>query len=193
MDLIKESSKSVVTEWVHQFSDELYSWAFFKTSSKEVAEDLVQDTFLAAFHKIDSFEGKSQPKTWLFSILNNKVIDYYRLSARTTKKNFRLTENSSYEISDELFNSYGCWKSNDIKALWDQEEELLDNPDFNAIMEECMNELPQKWNLAVTSKYLTDKKTEAICQELEITTSNYWQIVHRSKLLLKKCLELKWV
>jgi RNA polymerase sigma-70 factor (ECF subfamily) len=59
--------------------------AFFKTSSKEIAEDLVQDTFLAAFHKIDSFEGKSQPKTWLFS-LNNKVIDYYRLSARTTKK-----------------------------------------------------------------------------------------------------------
>jgi RNA polymerase sigma-70 factor (ECF subfamily) len=58
----------------------------FKTSSKEIAEDLVQDTFLAAFHKIDSFEGKSQPKTWLFSILNNKVIDYYRLSARTTKK-----------------------------------------------------------------------------------------------------------
>jgi RNA polymerase sigma-70 factor (ECF subfamily) len=37
------------------------------------------------------------------------------------------------------------------------------------------------------------KKTEAICQELEITASNYWQIVHRSKLLLKKCLELKWV
>jgi RNA polymerase sigma-70 factor (ECF subfamily) len=192
MDVLKENSKSVLEQWVNQFSDELYSWAFFKTSSKEVAEDLVQDTFMAAFHKIDSFQGKSQPKTWLFSILNNKVIDYYRLSARTTKKNFRLTENSSYEISDELFNSYGCWKSNDIKALWDQEEELLDNPDFNAIMEECMNELPQKWNLAVTSKYLTDKKTEAICQELEITVSNYWQIVHRAKLLLKKCLELKW-
>jgi RNA polymerase sigma-70 factor (ECF subfamily) len=40
---------------------------------------------------------------------------------------------------------------------------------------------------------LKREKKEAICQELEITTSNYWQIVHRSKLLLKKCLELKWV
>jgi RNA polymerase sigma-70 factor (ECF subfamily) len=79
MELIKENSKSVLEQWVNQFSDELYSWAF--SSSKEIAEDLVQDTFLAAFHKIDSFEGKSQPKTWLFSILNNKVIDYYRLSA----------------------------------------------------------------------------------------------------------------
>ena len=193
MGLIKENSKSVLEQWVNQFSDELYSWAFFKTSSKEVAEDLVQDTFLAAFHKIDSFQGKSQPKTWLFSILNNKVIDYYRLSARTTKKNFSLTENSGYELSDGLFNSYGCWKNNDINSVWDQEQELLDNPDFNTVMEECMDDLPQKWKLAVTSKYLSDKKTEIICQELEITTSNYWQIVHRSKLLLKKCLELKWV
>jgi RNA polymerase sigma-70 factor (ECF subfamily) len=37
-------------------------------------------------------------------------------------------------------------------TVWDQEEELLDNPDFNVIMEECMNDLPQKWKLAVTSK-----------------------------------------
>jgi RNA polymerase sigma-70 factor (TIGR02943 family) len=193
MQLIKDNSTSVLEQWVTQFSDELYSWAFFKTSSKEIAEDLVQDTFLAAFHKIDSFEGKSQPKTWLFSILNNKVIDYYRLSSRTTKKNLSLTENSGFELSDGLFNSHGCWKTNDIGTLWNQEEELLDNPDFNMVMEECMNDLPQKWKLALTSKYLSEKKTEAICQELEITTSNYWQIVHRSKLLLRKCLELKWV
>jgi RNA polymerase sigma-70 factor (ECF subfamily) len=91
----------------------------------------------------------------------------------------------------DFYNSYGCWKSNDISTVWDQEEELLDNPDFNVIMEECMNDLPQKWKLAVTSKYLSEKKNHL--SELEITTSNYWQIVHRSKLLLKKCLELKWV
>jgi RNA polymerase sigma-70 factor (ECF subfamily) len=90
----------------------------FKT---EIAEDLVQDTFLAAFHKIDSFEGKSQPKTWLFSILNNKVL-IITDCARTTKKNFSLTENSGFELSDGLFNSYGCWKSNDISTVWDQEE-----------------------------------------------------------------------
>ena len=56
-----------------------------------------------------------------------------------------------------------------------------------------MEDLPQKWKFAVTSKYLTDKKADEICQELEITVSNYWQIVHRAKLLLKKCLEMKWL
>jgi RNA polymerase sigma-70 factor (ECF subfamily) len=89
----------------------------------------------------------------------------------------------------DFFNSYGCWKSNDINTVWDQEEELLDNPDFNVIMEECMNDLPQKWKLVTSNK--AREKNEAICQELEITTSNYWQIIDQAA--FKKCLELKWV
>lgn len=193
MEFIKENSKKTFENWVNQFSDELFSWALYKTSSKETAEDLVQETFLAAFHKIDTFQGKSQPKTWLFSILNNKVIDHYRLSAKTTKQTFSISENSGYELSDGLFNETENWKNNDINPIWDQEEELLDNPEFNNVMQDCMEDLPQKWKFAVTSKYLTDKNTDEICQELEITVSNYWQIVHRAKLLLKKCLEMKWV
>ncbi|MGO4820677.1 MULTISPECIES: sigma-70 family RNA polymerase sigma factor [unclassified Flavobacterium] len=193
MSEITDNNKIVLEKWVNQFSDELYSWALYKTSSKETAEDLVQETFLAAFRKLDTFQGKSQPKTWLFSILNNKLIDYYRSSAKTTKQNFSLTETSGVALAEGLFNQYGCWKNNDVNPIWDQEEELLDNPDFNNTLEICMEELPTKWKLAITSKYLTHKNATEICQELEITVSNYWQIVHRSKLLIKKCLDVKWV
>lgn len=193
MEVIKENSKKTVETWVNQYSDALYSWALYKTSSKETAEDLVQETFLAAFNKIDSFEGKSQPKTWLFSILNNKIIDHYRVSARTTKQNFSMSEHSGYEVSDGLFTETDHWKNNDINPIWEQDEELLDNPEFNNVLQDCLEALPQKWKTAVTSKYLTDKKADEICQELEITVSNYWQIVHRAKLVMKNCLEVKWV
>jgi RNA polymerase sigma-70 factor (ECF subfamily) len=189
---ITGNTKIVFEKWVNQFSDELFSWAFYKTSLKETAEDLVQETFLAAYNKIDTFEGKSQPKTWLFAILNNKIIDYYRKSGRTTKQNFSINENSGYELSDAIFTQTGCWDTYDLNPIWEQDTELLDNPEFNALMEECMDDLPKKWKIALTSKYLSDKKTDVICQELEITLSNYWQIVHRAKLLMKKCLEVKW-
>lgn len=188
-----QNNKNILEKWVNQFSDELYSWAFYKTSSKETAEDLVQETFLSAFNKIDSFQGKSQPKTWLFSILNNKIVDYYRLSARTTKQNFSLTENSAFELSDDIFNEYGCWKKFQVNPIWNQDLQLLDDTDFNATFENCMEELPSKWKVAITSKYLSEKNAAQICQELEITASNYWQIVHRAKLLMKTCLENKWV
>ena len=193
MEVIKIKSKLEVENWVGLYSDHLYSWALHKTSSKETAEDLVQETFLAAFHKIESFQGKSQPKTWLFSILNNKIIDYYRLSAKTTNINFSLSESTANQRSENLFTETGCWKDQEINPIWEQEQELLDNPEFNNVMHDCLEELPKKWKIAITSKYLTDKKAEEICQELEITASNYWQIVHRGKLLIKKCLEVKWV
>lgn len=62
MEATKVTTKVMFENWVAQFSDELFTWAYHKTSSKETAEDLVQDTFLSAYHKIDSFEGKSHPK-----------------------------------------------------------------------------------------------------------------------------------
>ncbi len=192
MEINQENAKITLENWINQFSDELFSWALYKTSSKETAEDLVQETFMAAFHKMNTFQEKSKPKTWLFSILNNKVIDYYRSNNHNSKQTLNISEKSGYELSDGMFDENGNWESNDINAIWDEEQELLDNSEFNNIMQECMEDLPQKWNIAVTSKYLTDKNTEEICEELEITVTNYWQIIHRSKLILKKCLEIKW-
>ncbi|MGZ0015186.1 sigma-70 family RNA polymerase sigma factor [Yeosuana sp. AK3] len=186
-------SKLIIENWVNDYSDALFSWAFYKTSSKETAEDLVQDTFLAAYNKLDSFKGNSQPKTWLFSILNNKVIDYYRLSAKTTKKTVSLTEDQGVELSNGFFNDSENWKDTAINPIWNQDQELLDNPEFNKVMQHCMDDLPIHWKQAITSKYLTDKKADEICQDLNITVSNYWQIIHRAKLLLKKCLEKKWI
>tara|TARA_R110002049_G_scaffold1346_1_gene10253 strand:- start:30342 stop:30926 length:585 start_codon:yes stop_codon:yes gene_type:complete len=189
----KKDTKAIFENWVNAYSDALFSWAFYKTSSKENAEDLVQDTFLAAYNKFDSFKGNSQPKTWLFSILNNKIIDYYRLSAKTTKKTVSLSEDKGLEITEGFFDETENWKSTTINPIWNQDEELLDNPEFNNVMQYCMDDLPENWMVAITSKYLTDKKAGEICQDLNITVSNYWQIVHRAKLVLKKCLELKWV
>lgn len=188
-----KDSKTTVEIWVNEYNDALFSWAFYKTSSRESAEDLVQDTFLAAYHKLDSFKGNSQPKTWLFSILNNKIIDHYRLSAKTTKKTVSLSEDNAYEITEGFFDETENWKSTTINPIWNQDEELLDNPEFNNVMKHCMDDLPENWNFAITSKYLTNKKAAEICQDLNITVSNYWQIIHRAKLVLKKCLEMKWV
>ncbi|MCK5344766.1 MAG: sigma-70 family RNA polymerase sigma factor, partial [Candidatus Heimdallarchaeota archaeon] len=67
-----------LTEWVESYTSDLYFWALHKVSDPEQAKDLVQDTFLAAAEKVQGFKGDSTPKTWLFSILNHKVIDFYR-------------------------------------------------------------------------------------------------------------------
>jgi RNA polymerase sigma-70 factor (TIGR02943 family) len=179
----------IIETWVNQYSDDLYSWALKKTRSRELAEDLVQDTFVASFKSFDSFEHRSNPKTWLIAILNNKIIDHYR---KSNKMSFISSEVNSITLADSQFDKYNFWIDNDIHNFWNDEEKLRDNEKFEEQLKSCLNDLPEKWNLALTYKYMTNKKASEICQELDITTTNYWQIVHRAKLLLKKCVETKW-
>ncbi|MGC9375129.1 MAG: RNA polymerase sigma factor [Bacteroidales bacterium] len=74
----KKINKINLKQWVNDFTKLLYYRALYKVSDDELAKDLVQETFLAAAENISSFKGDSAPKTWLFAILNHKIIDYYR-------------------------------------------------------------------------------------------------------------------
>lgn len=172
--------------WVEDFSGELYSWALYKVSDPELAKDLVQDTFLAAAEKMESFRGESTPKTWLFAILNNKIIDLYRKKIREPLK-------ADSQFFSNFFNREKEWKKERIPVEWHEEESnLLDNTEFRNVLKKCLDDLPDKWSACIQLKFLENKKGEEICQETGITPSNYWQIIHRSKLQLRDCLETNW-
>ncbi len=98
-----EKPAEATTCWVQLYSDSLYSWALHKTSDKETAEDLVQETFLVAVKSFNKFKGDSNPKTWLFAILNNKINDHYRKSYRTPIIN-------NETILDRFFDDEDHWK-----------------------------------------------------------------------------------
>lgn len=182
-----ESNKNkLFKEWVNEFSDGLYSWAYFKTSNKELAEDLVQETFLSAYKGIENFKNESQPKTWLFRILNNKIIDYYRKAATQKEQNI-----DNETAINSLFDDKNHWNST-INFSLEEEENLLDNTEFIETLNNCINKLPSNWRIAIESKYQNDIKAQDICKDLNITQSNYWQIIHRAKLQLKICIEKNW-
>ncbi len=190
-----DSANQIIKLWVEEYTDTLYSWAFYKVSDKQTAEDLVQETFLAACKYYKKFQGKSKPKTWLFSILNNKIIDYYRKKSRTpinTESHFGKEDGS---IIEETFDGQGYWKEHKKPTQWDidnEETHLLDNGEFKDLLQHCMTKLPPLWASAVQLKYLQEKDGKNIGQELGISTSNYWQIIHRAKLSLRECLEKLW-
>lgn len=182
------STKNDLSKWVEEYTSVLYSWAFYKVSNAELAADLVQDSFLAAAEKINSFKGDSSPKTWLFSILNHKIIDHYRKKSHQTVN----LENQSLSI---FFEADGDWQESRKPKDWKEENEkhLLDDVEFQKILAKCIDSLPEKWSTCVKLKYLIEKKGEEICQELDITPSNFWQIIHRAKVQLRDCIEKNWL
>jgi RNA polymerase sigma-70 factor (TIGR02943 family) len=175
-----------IRQLVELHTADMLSWATHKVSDAELAKDLVQDTFLAATEKQHSFQGKSTPKTWLFSILNYKIIDFYRS---------RINQPLSLDKDNltAFFTSSGEWDENMKPKDWQEDDSSpLDNKDFQIILKQCLDALPDKWNTCVKLKYLMNKNGDEICQELGIKPTNFWQMMHRAKLNLRNCLENNW-
>lgn len=173
---------------VKNFTKPLLSWAVMKVSDKSDAEDLVQDTFLVAAEKYEMFRNESSPKTWLFSILNRKIADYYRKKAQFTKVNIH-----SEDDDDEYFDNKGHWIPGAMGHSWSEDQEnLMDNLPFVSVFNTCLEALPVEWKICVTLKYLEEKDAVLICQELSISNTNYWQIIRRAKLKLRDCLQNHW-
>ena len=184
-----------IEDWVSDYSDDLFRWALQKTNNKEASEDLVQETFLAAFNSIDSFQGNSQPKTWLTSILKNKINDFHRKNfkaATITQSQLNQNRNGS-DLFDNLFDTEGSWRPESRPSNWEElDGHLLDDLHFKEVFQNCIMNLPENWSSAIQFKYIEEKKSQDICQELGISSTNYWQILHRAKLQLRVCLEKNW-
>lgn len=186
----KLDGNAALSQWLDTYGDDLYSWANYKTSSKETAEDLVQETLLSAFKAYDKSKPGSNPKTWLFTILNNKIIDYYRAS--NTSKSVNQTELQGKRLEDDNFDSGGHWNKA-VNPLWaNTEQHLLDNVEFTEVLAACVENLPVQWRGVIVGKYIDHKKGAEISKELGITSSNLWQMAQRAKLQLRSCLEKNW-
>lgn len=180
-----QKEQNLLNEWVNNYTEELLSRAVYKVSNLESAKDLVQETFLAAVKNIKSFKQKSNPKTWLFSILNHKISDFYRKKYQQDKK-------VNIDIS-LFFTENGDWIHEKQPHIWqNQEKNLLDDLVFIEVLNYCLEHLPHKFNALIKMKYYANKTSAEICQELNISSTNMWQIMHRAKLKLRECVENGW-
>lgn len=179
--------------WVTRYADYLYTYAVTRINDEDQARDLVQETFLAALEKADKFEGRSTERTWLTSILKFKVIDVYRKNSSGFAKRANLSD-AELEHQDFFDAVDGHWNDQHRpKALGIERPDALENKEFQRILQLCMNKLPVLWLSVFTMKHMDDESTEAICNTLKVSASNFWVIIHRAKVNLRACLQKNWI
>jgi len=175
-------------QWVDQYGDYLYTYAYYRVNSPELARDLVQETFVSALHAKDAFQGRSSEKTWLVSILKRKIIDHYRKQSRSKEQ--------SHEHYDLPFitegEDRGQWDPNRRPREWPEQGSDIDREAFYKVLEYCLSLLPEKWSGVFRLKSIEELTTEEICKEMGITPSNLWVIMHRARLRLRECFENNW-
>jgi RNA polymerase sigma-70 factor (ECF subfamily) len=172
--------------WVDDYSDQLTAFAVQRTGSNELAFDLVQDTFVAAFGKRDSFKDEGKALSWLYAILRNKIIDHFRSASYQREESL-----DKYEYQDSLFfDDNGQWKSAVAPGKWgDDGLSQVERSEFMEIFWACHEQLSEHQRMAFYFKYFEGWDAERICKELGISSSNYWVLIHRAKLKLRSCLE----
>jgi RNA polymerase sigma-70 factor (TIGR02943 family) len=184
------------SKWIEQYADILFSYAFMRVNRRDVAEDLVQDAFLSALKAQDSFRHESSEKTWLTAILKRKIIDYYR--KKSTQSELNVLDNERKDgFMEHFFESDsgrdGHWASTAAPKAWGGDfDTAVERDEFQLVLKDCLDKLPEKWSAVFTLKNMDDMDSEEICKELQIAPSNYWVIMHRAKLQLRGCMEMNW-
>lgn len=184
MNLVKKQYD--VTQWVNDYSDALFGYAVQRVRDREGASDLVQETFLAAWRNVDAYNGEASVKTWLFTILKNKIIDHYRKAANRQTAIIK-------SDNDPFFDEADHWKDGLCPQDWGASpESRMNTKEFYTVFDGCKAKLKEIYSAVFSMKYLDDLQSEEICKVLNITASNYWVIIHRAKTQLRACLETNW-
>jgi RNA polymerase sigma-70 factor (TIGR02943 family) len=179
--------------WTKIYADELYGFAMSKTSNMELAEDLVQETFLAGLKSLETFKGQSSERTWLFAILKFKIADHYRKASTKYEISNSKFGNEEDSFIDNYFTEDGDWKESAAPKDWGVEYSTsIENKELASALNNCIDKLPNNQKQIVLLKLVEEEETEKVCKELNITATNYWVIIHRAKLQLRACLEKNW-
>ncbi len=173
-----------VEQWIDEHAEVLYLYALMRLGNEDQAEDLVQETFLAALKSWSEFNRDSTVRTWLIGILRHKISDHFRREHRSQ----HLDDNA---WRADYFDKSRHWQDRMISWKGDPAA-LAENGEFWDVLRQCMQELPEHMAHAFVMRELEGLNGAQICKNLGISETNLWVRLHRARLQLRRCLELNW-
>jgi RNA polymerase sigma-70 factor (ECF subfamily) len=178
------------TEWVEEHGDALFRYARARVAGRELAEDLVQETFLAALQSLDRFRNRSSLRTWLFSILRHKIVDHYRRGDDGRAAAEVRASSPGEPATAGFFSPEGLWAN--APSPWKSPEEALMDDEFRAVLDGCLGGLPRSLAETFILRELEEVETAELCELLGTSLGNLRVRLHRARLLLRECLEKRW-
>jgi RNA polymerase sigma-70 factor (ECF subfamily) len=187
-------SRTDPTAWLDDHGDALFRYAMVRVRNPVVAEDLVQETLLAALVSAEHFAARSSERTWLVGILKHKLIDHFRRSSRETTASDLERDSTG---TDDHFRDSGewvdHWRPSHAPSDWEvTPATAFEQTEFWRVFDTCLDPLPERTARAFTLREIDGLETAEICEILDVTTSNLWVMLHRARLRLRRCIEVNW-
>lgn len=180
--------------WVDDHGDYLFRYALIRLRDEARAEDVVQETLLGALQHMASYSGKSTERTWLTGILKHKIVDQIRKSCKEVPFEPSDTDLSEFDPLFERPDEFnGHWSDTLSPRIWHRSpEDAVQQSEFFMVLHNCIGKLPQRVANVFTLREMNELDTEEICSLLELSTSNFWVMMHRARMSLRRCIEINW-
>jgi RNA polymerase sigma-70 factor (ECF subfamily) len=169
---------------------QLVKFAMLQLRDASSADDVVQETMLAALQSGAGFAGQSSVRTWLVGILKHKIIDLIRKRSREQPLDSADDETDIENFQDAVYAEDGHFREK--PSDWGNPESALSQRKFFEVLERCMERLPKKTARAFTLREVMGLETDEVCKELDITSSNCWVLLYRARMALRECLDGRW-
>jgi RNA polymerase sigma-70 factor (ECF subfamily) len=184
------SSGDDASGWLNEHGDALYRYARSRVGHRELAEDLVQDAFLAALASRERFEGRATVRTWLLAILRRKIVDHYRSAAESPSTAEADSTARPDSVRLRYFSARGLWKKS--VRFWPAPEKALEDREFWEVLDRCLGRLPDSLAAVFVLRELEELDTAELQRTLNLSETNVRVRLHRARLMLRECLEKHW-
>jgi RNA polymerase sigma-70 factor, ECF subfamily len=198
LDLLRESLGNMgdVTgfdsqRWIDEHGDALYRFALVRVRDANAAEDLVQETFLAALQGARRESGEAAERRWMIGIIKHKIVDHFRRMAREP---LREDHPADLPAADGDFIADGHWNPEGaaIHGWPDKPDELLERKQFWDTLAVCLDKLPPRTAQVFTLREMDEMDTDEICRLLCLTHTNLGVMLYRARKQLRNCLSVHY-
>jgi RNA polymerase sigma-70 factor, ECF subfamily len=187
LDALRAGDEQAFAALVDKYGPSLLRLAQLYVSSRAVAEEVVQETWLAVLTGIERFEGRSSLKTWLFRILTNKAKTRGQREGRTLPFSSLASDGDEDQtaVAVERFARGGAWATPPRGV---PEERLLAG-ETRARVDQAISALPPNQRAVITLRDLEGLSAEEACNVLGLSETNQRVLLHRARAKVRTALE----
>jgi RNA polymerase sigma-70 factor (ECF subfamily) len=150
-------------------------------SSRSVAEEVVQETWMAILKALPRFQGRSSLKTWMFRILTNRAKTRARREGRTVPMSAMgaLDEEGQPAVDPDRFDANGMWRS--PPERWGTPEKEVGDKELQQQIDAAIETLPERQRTVLTLRDVKGWTSAEVCNVLEISDTNQRVLLHRAR------------
>jgi RNA polymerase sigma-70 factor (ECF subfamily) len=175
-DMLKrlhDGDRTAMAELYDRYFDRVYSLVFNQVDrNRDVAEDIVQETFLAALKSAKGFKGRSSAYTWLCSIAYHKVADHYRRQSRERKRMVSGVDVDTVDVSEN-------------PGTQPQPDSLIESAETRQVVNEALAKLPWDYRQVLILKYVEELSVQEISQIMDRSPKSIEGLLTRSRKALQ--------